>query len=318
MNGKGLRHGIVTGNFTLPAAFACAALMWFADSTDADIPELWWGGFGATTLTAYMLLELNNRNALLRIRSRMVSSMFLLLAAAMTFNRNLSWDFLPPACLVMAYMLLFHAYQNSHSQGYVFHAFLFMGIGALAFPKLLLLTPFFLLAMLVQLRSMTAKSFFASVLGTALPLLLREVYVMYTGAPSKIYTFWSELTAFPHPDFTLLNEHRIVSAAFMLLISAAGAIHFSRTKFNDKIRTRMFFYVILLEELATAALLVAQPQLFSMTFPLFLANSSIIIAHHLAFARGPVADIYFYALLLSLAFLAFYNHSGYTFGLWQN
>lgn len=317
MDERGLRYNIVTGSFTLPTAFVLALAMWLVGSAQAADSALWWGGFGATTLTAYMILELNNRNSLLRVRSRLVSSTFLVFMGAMTFMQQASWECVPPMCLLPAYYMLFQSYQNFNSQGYVFHAFLFVGIGALVFPKIVLLAPFLLFAMTVQLRCMTARAFFAALIGVSLPIVLREVYVLYIGAPTKIDTFWEELTTFPLPDYTILNEHQVVSAAFVLIIAGIAAIHFFRTKFNDKIRTRMFFYVIMLEEFAIAALLVAQPQHFGMTFRLLLANSCIIIAHQLAFARGIAADIYFYAVYLLVAFLAFYNFSGLTFGIWQ-
>lgn len=317
MGERGLRYNIVTGSFTLPTAFVCAAAMWFIGSTKAADAALWWGGFGTTMLTAYMLLELNNRNSLLRVRSRMVSSTFFVFSGAMTFMHQASWECVPPLCLLPAYYMLFQSYQNFKSQGYVFHAFLFIGIGALVFPKIVLLAPFLLLAMTVQLRSMTARAFFAALIGAALPVMLREVYILYIGAPTKIDAFWEDIATFTLPDYSILNEHQVVSAAFVLLVAGIATIHFFRTKFNDKIRTRMFFYVVLLEELAITALLVAQPQHFGMTFRLLLANSSIIIAHHLAFGRGIVADIYFYVVLLLVAFLAFYNFSGLTFGIWQ-
>lgn len=318
MNNGGLRQSIATGSFTLPVTLLYAAAMWWAGSYTATDERTWWGGLAIVTLTAYLLMELNNRHALLRVRSRMVSSTFLVIAGTITFMHEASLNSALPICLILAYFALFHTYQDFRSQGYAFHAFLFLGIGALVFPKILWLSPVFLLAMIIQLRSISARSFFAAILGVALPPALREAYLLLVNGGTEILSFATELTDFSKPRYELLNEHQLISGAFVIFISLIATTHFFRTKFDDKIRTRMFFYIITLVEAAIVALMALQPQGFDPLFRLLVANSSILVAHHLAFARGVVADIYFYVLILLTGFLAFYNFTGYTFGIWPS
>lgn len=317
MENIGLRHAIVTGSATLPVAFLIMAGMWLLGRAHSDNSLTHWLGLATAALTGYLLLELNNRETLLRIRSRMVSSTFLVTMAAMTQMQELTWDCALPLSLLLAYYMLFRTYQDFRSQGYVFHAFLFVGLAALWFPKIMVYAPFLLLAMVVQLRSLTIKSFFAAIMGAAFPLLLREAYLLCTGAPSQIYAFCGELADFGVPDFTLLNEHQIISGGVVILAALVAMTHFRRTQFNDKIRTRMFFNIIMIVELLTVALMAAQPQHFDALFRILIANSSILIAHQLCFARGIVADIYFYVLFLIIAFLGFYNFTGYNFDLWR-
>lgn len=316
MNNGGLRQSIATGGLTLPAALLYAAAMWWAGSGKASDWRVWWGGLAAAVLTGYLLMELNNRHALLRVRSRMVSSTFLVIAGTITFMHEASMGAALPACLVLAYFALFHTYQNFRSQGYAFHAFLFLGIGALVYPKMLWLSPVFLLAMVIQLRSISARSFFAALLGAALPVALREAWLLLTGGDTGILAFAAELTDFGQPRLEALGEHQLVSGAFVTLTALAATVHFFHTKFDDKIRTRMFFYIITLTEAAIVALTAWQPQDFDPLFRLLAANSSILVAHHLTLARGVAADIYFYVLVLLTGFLAFYNLTGYTFGIW--
>ncbi len=314
----GLRHAIVTGNITPLVAFACAAVSWFVGSEKTPDRYLWWGGFGTTVLTAYLLLEFNNRYSLLRIRSHMVAAVFLAMAAAMTFGQTLSWNWLPPVCLLLAYYSIFLSYQKYHAQGYAFHAFAFLGLGSLVFPQMLYFVPLFLLFMLVQLRSMSGKAFVAAFLGTAVPIAMREACLLLSGANARIDEFWVALCTFPRPDYSAIGEQQAVSAAFVIVVSALAMVHFIRTRFNDKIRTRMFFYVIMIEETALMAFIALQPQLFDVLFKLLLVNSCILVAHHLSFARNIAADVYFYTLLAVLGFLAFYNFTGHDFGIWQN
>lgn len=316
MEYRGPRYTIVTGKATLPVTIMFAVPAWLAGSEKAPDKILWWGGLAVTIVIAGFLLEFSNRNSLLRIRSYMIPSVFLVMAASMTFAQTLTWNWLPPACFLLAYYSAFLSYQNYRSQGYSFHTFAFLGIGALVFPQMLYFAPLFLFFMLVQLRSMSAKSFVASLLGLSIPIVLRETYFLLNGTTTKIDSFWLALQTFAPTDYTILDEHRMVSAAFVIIISAVAMIHFMRTKFNDKIRTRMFFYVIMLNEIALMSFIALQPQHFDVLFRLLVVNSSILIAHHLTFARNIVADIYFYVLFALFCFLAFYNFTGYSFGIW--
>ena len=97
-----------------------------------------WGGLALTAVTAYLLMEMNTRFSLLRVRSRLVSTSFLFLMLIHPSLQTLDVQLLQPLCLVLGYFMLFSTYQQYRSEGYVFHAFLFLGIGSLFFPFILL------------------------------------------------------------------------------------------------------------------------------------------------------------------------------------
>lgn len=126
-------------NFTLPVVAVVALACWLAPA-----PADWrlWAGAGVALLCAYALMELNNRFSLLRVRSRLVSATYLVLALAMpslhAFDASVS---VPALCLVACYAALLPAYQLLHAEGYAFHAFLCLGVGSMLFPPLLLVVP---------------------------------------------------------------------------------------------------------------------------------------------------------------------------------
>ena len=318
MEESGLRYNIVTGSFTLPATIAFAAFMWYAGSKTAADAALWWGGFACVLLAAFALMAFDNSFALMRERTRMVPSVFIAISGALTFTHGLTVDFIPSVCLLLAYAVLFLSYQKGQVQGYMFHVFLFVGIGAQVFPQMLYYVPFLWLSMIVQMRCFTVRAFFASLLGVLMPLVACESYRLIYGMPTETIAFAKNLADVPLPDYSLLSEHQVVSGGFVVFALAVAVIHFSRTKFNDKIRTRMFFYSLMIGELATLVFLVAMPQHFDVLFRILLLNGCVILGHHLAFARGVLADIWFYVMMLFIAFIAFYNFNGYEFGIWLN
>lgn len=316
MNDSGLRYNIVTSNVTVIVSLLVAVILWIAAGAGGNATR-WLSLFG-TVVVAYLLLELNNRNALLRVRSRLISSTYLLLAGAITFLHPLSTEFIPLLCLALAYVEFFACYQDRSSQGHIFHVFLSIGIGALVFPQMLLFAPFFIFSGIVHMRSLTLRAFCAAIIGVALPLLIREVYLLFMHSNSMLHTFWIQLTAFPIPDYSAITESRLVSFTLVVMLGIISIVHFLRTKYDEKIRVRVLFYVMILEEIVTMAFIVAYPKRFDLLFRLLILNSSPLIAHQLAFARGKLGSFYFYVVISLIIMLACYNIAGINFGIWEN
>lgn len=304
MRSKGLRRKIAESNLTLLGATLIAIFAWMAKGNVA-LPE--WLGFLATAITAYVFVEFNNSNALIRIRSRMISSVYLVLMAALTGLHSYSANALLPLCVLLAYFLLFKTYQNSHPESFVFHAFLFIGLSSLIFPQILLFTPFYLIAMVVHLRSLNLRSLAAAIMGIVLPFALIEAYKFYFAQPLYTPGFIKVLTSFSPPDYSRLSEHQMVSAGVVVFLAISAMLHFRYTKFNDKIRTRMFLYVLTVQEFLIMAFLVAQPQHFDPLFRLLVMNSSPLIAHHLALTQGRWGTCFFYFALILILVLVIYN-----------
>ena len=179
MDDRGLRYRIITSSVTSIVALAVAIILWLASGNTASLNS--WGGLAVTITVAYILLEMNTRNALLRVRSKMVSSPFLVLAGTLTFLHPLSYDYMPEVCWAAALMVFFMCYQKHLPQAYMFHVFLFLSIGALVFPKMLLFAPFFMFSAIVQKRAFTPRAFMAALIGIILPIALREAYLILTG-----------------------------------------------------------------------------------------------------------------------------------------
>lgn len=174
MRERNFRTRITQGVYTLPAAIVIGCLLWLTAGYD-NITA--WEGFGIVVVVTYLLAELNNRSTLLRIRSRMVSTSFVILMAATPFLYTWSVDMIPMLCLVAAYFPLFAAYGQARSAGYVFHAALCVGLGSLVYPPMLLLAPVLLFSLAVSLRALSGSSFLALLFGLLLPYWLSLIHI---------------------------------------------------------------------------------------------------------------------------------------------
>ncbi len=297
------RTRITTGTFTFPVAALLTAALWILSAPNHIDTYV---GLALAALATYLIVELNNRNSLLRLRSRMMGVVFLSFSAACPFFFAYSEDFLPVLALLLAYFPLFASYQQRQSAGWVFHAALCIGLGSLFYPPLLLLLPVFLLGMGIQLRSLNVRSLSAVFFGATLPYYFLVVRGVWEDRTDTIFLPYIDAFRFSAPDYCALSLPQILVGSLVILWALCAVCHFLRVAFNDKIRVRMLFYVIIIVEAVLVVGLLVRPQDAGVLLRLLIANSAPLIAHHLTLGRGRLLNIWFLVCaVLLLALIAF-------------
>ena len=305
MQGKDFRTRVGTGMYTLPVATALTTLVWMAPDV-ADWRR--WVALLAVGLTAYQLIELNNRNTLLRVRSRMVSATFLALMAACPALHEWQPGLLAPLCLSASFIPFFRAYQKRDAAPDVFRTFLLAGLGSLFYPPLLCLLPCYWLGLLVQLRALSGRTFVASLLGAALPYWLLGVVALWRGDLTEAAAAWAGTFRTPLPDFRQLDPAQLAQGGFLVVLMLLAIVHFFRTAYNDKIRTRMFFYVFIVMDMVLLVGLFARPQDFNMLYSLLAAAGAPLVGHYFTLARGRGMNVWFCCWVVLLVALAAFSH----------
>lgn len=261
------------------------------------------GGLGLTLLTAYLMVEWNNTFSLMRVRSRMTSSTFLLLMAACPLLQTWTTQMLVPLSLLLCYFCLFRSYQKVRAEADFFHAFSFLGLGCLFFPQLLYFVPLLLVSCLVQLRSLSLRSFMACLLGLSLPYWCYAGYSIWHNQLDLTVLHFEQLLTLQMPDYHALTVSQVLSGGFVMAATMLATFHYQRTAYHDKIRTRMFLNLLVTQEYLIILLMVGQPQHFETMLRLLIVNSSPLIAHYLTLAKGRFFHIWFiFCLLLYAAF----------------
>ena len=305
------RHRVTQSMASLPLVAVIATAIWVVG--DVQNP-LVWGGWAVAGIMAYLMVEWNNQFQLLRVRSRMNSVTFISLMAAFPVLHTLSWSLLPAACLLAADFLLCHTYGRYQPQGYVFHAFLPIGIGSLAFPPLLFTVPFLLLSAQIHLRIVTRRSLTAALLGLVLPYWLAIACIAIApDAVADLAQHWLSHIPQQLPDYLHVPISHWVAYGELGLLTFISMGHYVRTSFNDKIRTRQYFQLLLFQLLPIGAMLALYPDPFATVFPLAIVCATPFIAHYFALAKGRGMNLWFVAWLLFLVVLGIFNH----FDLWS-
>lgn len=301
------QNKVAASYLTLPVAALLSTILWWSEGIFSQNLVFGWLVCGLMT---YLWVETNNTYSLLRVRSRMTPALYALLMGAMFFLHPLQDSSFVACSMLISYYLLFGAYQQSHAILPLFHAFLFISIGSLFFPQVLYFVPFYLWYSLLHLRALTWRTFWAAMTGLLLPYWFMAGYYFYWGDFGPFLEHIGKLTAFQPLDPTnssCWDLLRISSVSYVAFFSLVGILHYVRTSFNDKIRTRMYLYILMTQELLIMAFLLLQPVHFNILSGLLFMNSVPFISHYFALTHSRFSQILFILFILGFIVLAAIN-----------
>lgn len=304
---------IAESGLTLPVAALFSVVVWLLVGL---VRLQLWPQLACFIATIYMVVEMTNQNALLRIRSRMVSSTFIVLSCASCFLFPQMTGGVAQLCMVAAFLMLFQTYQTSRCMGRIFYAFAAIGMGSLAFVQMLWYVPVLWLLMATQLQSMNWRTWLASMLGLAMPYWFALVWFLlpfnlsadWTADLSPLADHFALLAdisrpSIPTPPYLLGS---ILALVLTLVLGAIGITHFWQYSFEDKIRIRLLYGFFTAMTAFTVFLILVQPQHFDVLMRLLTLCACPLIAHVLTFTSSRLSNILFFvALGLALALTVF-------------
>lgn len=254
------------------------------------------------------MVLLNNSNALIRIYSRVISVTFLILSCMACFLFSSLYGNLTQLCIVAFYLILFQSYQDKTAAGLTYYGFLCIGLTSLTFVHILYFVPFLWILMLSCLQSFSLRTFFASLLGIITPYWLGICWLVYQGSLPLFVDHFAPLIRFHTPfDFSILNNSQMTTFAFVILLALIGAVHYFRTYYSDKIRTRQLFVIFIWIDLLTVAFICQQPQYYDPLIRILIINTAPLIGHFIALTHTKITNITFYLICITALLLTGYN-----------
>ena len=305
-------------NMTLPVLSAISIILWLVmpytsgqsnvyHSADYGlwcfVPSLSEGvgavvSLAVVALCVYLMAELNNTIALLRITSRIISSLLALLCGMAVALH------LPQPGLVLmfftlvAFFPLFQAYQYP-SPLLTFCIFLSISVSSFVFPKSLMLVPVY---WLIYLRSFSFRCFVASLLALALPYWLCFGTLFVMGRLDVFVLLVSPLASWHWGNYSQLALGDVFTFGFMFLLFAVGVVDFIINSFYDKTHTRLLYSSVIFNGFCVAVFIILQPQFVDVLLPVFIIDAAILFGHFFALTYTRASHI----ICLVLAALAIF------------
>lgn len=300
--------------FALPMVMAYAIAIWLISGllipvipfTAAELVRGAWVQFACFLVSAYLMVELNNSNALIRIYSRMVSCSFLVLSCAANFLFSSMAGAIVQLCVIAFYIALFRCYQNKASMGWTYYSFLCIGLASTAYVHILFYVPVLWAIMFFQLTSLSWRTFAASVLGLLTPYWFILPFYIYQGDTGTFISHVAQLAVFVRPfDYRMLSLNQLLFFIFIVALAVTGIVHYWRNSYNDRIRIRQFYGSFIGMSIVTTIFLMLQPQHYDILIRILIVNVSPLIAHFISLTHTRITNIAFYticgvALLLTI------------------
>lgn len=300
-----LQNRISRSRVLLPTMVLYAIAVWLVCGLVSD--GLWLQ-FACFVISSFLMVELNNSNALIRIYSRMVSCSFITMVCMSTFLLQSADAMLLSICVVVSFIMSFLTYQDKGAAGRTFYSFLSMGLATLLDIKMLFFAPVMWIAMFFYLQSMTPRTFVASLLGLLCPYWFVSVYFIYTTDITLPLEHFSQLVAFGMvADFSVVPTAALVAICFVFILSLTGIIHYIRKRINDKTRTRMLYNTFILVNIASIVFFILQPQQYMTLFTVMIVTASPLIAHYIALTHTRITDISFKVIVAAALALTIIN-----------
>lgn len=305
MRKKRLQNKVAESRLALPVVSVYTVMVCMACGLIAN--QLWLS-FGTLVLSGFLMMELNNANALIRIYSRMVSCSYLLMSVMACFLlRNERVGFVQ-VCFAAFYVVLFRAYQDKRSVGSVFYASALLSIGSIWFAQLLYFVPVLWILLYTHILAGSWRTFLASVIGLLVPYWFMAGYYIYVNDFAALVEHFAALAVFQPlaiPRGWTLPE--VFSVAFVVLAYVIGVVHFHRNSYMDKIRTRMLYEVFTIVGIAAIVFAALQPQHLQMLLGVLIVNTAPLLGHFIALTRTRLTNITFMLLLMAAVAITYYN-----------
>lgn len=323
---KRFQKQVTAGRLTLPAAVLISVTCWMLAA--ALLPGMeeqktgysLWQAFSHFCLSArfcrffsfllygiigYFLIELNNTFGIIRMRASIQTAVYFLLISACPAMHILHAGDLAAAAFLIALFFLFKSYQQARSASYLFHTFVSIGVGSLFFPQLLFFALIFWIGAF-NFRSLSPKSFFASLIGASVPYWFLLGYAYIYGQMDLFCQPFRELAAFAPVRFEFL-PWQIATAGYMLVLFLVSSAHCLISGYEDKIRTRSYLNFLIFLTLCIFIYFGLQPVLGVHLLPLLLIGVSILAGHLFVLTDSRGSNLFFICALAGLFLLFGFN-----------
>lgn len=257
-------------------------------------------------IIGYLLIVLNNTFVIIRLRASMQTCFYLLLTAVYPTIHQLYAGDVATLTFVIALFFLFKTYQQPQASGYVFHSFLFIGLGSLVFPQITWLTPVLFIG-LFNFQALTPQSFFAALIGWSLPYWFLLGHAFFYGQMEIFYRPFIELATFQPIDFSSFNTVEIITLGYYFILFAVSTIHSFLQSYKDKIRTRIYLRFFILLTFFLFLFILVQPAHYVDVLPLLLIGVSMLIGHMFVLTNSKASNFFFISTGIGLIALFLFN-----------
>lgn len=301
---KRIQNRLFESRLLLPCVLILLCVLWWFPKMDVS----WFSGAGLLLclFITYVIMEMSNVNALIRVYTRGVSSLFVLLLTSTGFLHEFAPALWAVGLLSVAYYLFLRADIVANQIVCLFHVFVALGIGVLIMPLYAAFVPMFFLYCIAFFRRLSWRAFFAGLIGLLLPFGTVVSMAWFMEDWTWIQCWLEQVFMFRLPDlqdYATLRWEEVYVWILLIILALRGSSHYLRHCYEDKVRTRMLMYVFISQSTVIALLALLQPRSSLGLLPAMMLSVSPPMAHYFTLRRTVFATIWLWLLCMALLFL---------------
>lgn len=272
------------------------------------VVHAWWWQFCLFAISSYLIMELNNHHALIRIYSRMMSCSFIFLTCMNSHLFSSSSGAVIQLAAVAFYTFSFRSYQDRQAAGLTFYSWIAIGLASLVEVRILYAIPFCWLLMIVSYYSFSMRTFLASLLGLLAPYWMVSVYFLLHQDFSTPLQHFRPLLENPFQfDYSQLDLSEIITYFVLVALGLIGIIHFLRDSYQDSVRIRMLYKAFIYSDLILMILVPLLPQHTEWLLRVMIVNTSPLIAHFIALTHTRLSNLLFHVIVILVLALTLFH-----------
>ena len=292
-----LRHTVVTGRFTLVATLVACALICLLTGYDFGRD---WAGLLYVCVAVLVFYIPYNSLSIIRTPTQLLPSLFLLYVTGVVVTGGFDRSFIAPLMFLPAQYCLFRTYQNMHSERYLFHAYLFLGLGALFAVEFSVFLLLYFIVLLVRLQSFSLRAVAAAIVGLLVAAEFIAGYDLLTGREEILVSHFTVPEDLRWENALHLDTMRLVDLGVWLLVFLPAFACYRRKVFYDKIHIRICYSILCVFVIASLVLYAVCPQHREAIYLLLVVESVPYLVYYFVYGEGRLANMCFSLFVLYL------------------
>ena len=317
-----LQQRIIKSKATFPVTVVLALSLWLVGvqcPLTEEIPLTgWWGTLNLPVwimevgnllvflFDLFLMSGLNNAYSLVRHRSTLQTSFFLLLWTALPAFRHSLGGNLLFVCLIWSIFFLFRSYQSTLPVGEVAHLFFFIGVSSLIQCHIIWIIPLIYITLYI-FKALSPRTFCAGLVGFLLPYWFLFAYTFCTDKMELFYAPWQSFHHLSVGGYSTVSLPNWLLMGYIALLFLYGGGYVLMNGHSYKIRTRLFLLFLLWWSFFGLLLWILIPSAWGVLATIPILGISLLSGHAFGHSSTWASNILFLLALILMISLSVYH-----------
>ena len=256
-------------------------------------------------ILSFFILNLNTKFAFIRIRTFLLSTIFVLIVSGFLSLHTLHPVYFGLLFLLLAIRCIFHSYDKQKIHANTFDSGFLIGLGSLFYFNLIFYLPITWIGFMVIRKRPDWRNFVLPIIGCFVPWLFTYSYYFLFGDLS-ILTHCIQQNLFSENNSLQGNIPLFIYLGFLIFLTLPASFFLAGQYDEKKISTRKYFQIFFFISFFSLILWVAVPAVSQEILVIMALPLACLISNYLIFMRRKIwGNVFLYIFIALVIYLQF-------------